>query len=367
MTAKLKVYTILRQYLKPLFGIWQSHVWLIEGKSKYNNQQLTIFHIGSEVQKNYIASLIFKADFQQQFLGKKNIFQIKYLQRRNHKNVSMCIIEGKKSELKYLRAVDDFYLPQWISSTVLIPLTANNQSAKSDFRKIKRHNLSYSLSSEPKDFDNFYHHMYLPYVTQRFKGQEIPMTYEQFITARKQKTVELLFVEFDGKKVAGQIIDYSSVLPRLWSIGVLVSDKKYLKMSCTAACYYFSSLHLTKQGYSTMNLGKSRPMINDGPLQFKIKWGMEVTNYVEKGFLIKPLSNDKLIIDIFSANPFIYTDNNKLHSAVFVKNIPLLTEKELDKMIKRNLTMLPGLTSMALFSDIKRKKPIRIFTSDSSI
>jgi len=355
----IKTFSYLKKKLKATVGFWQSKVWVISGANNTDNQQFSIIHIGSEIQKNYIATLFFD-NYTEEFKGKLNLIQIKALIKSPPKNTTYYIAEGLKTELKQLDSSSSFFLPQWIDAELSIPLPAKNRSTKSDRKNIIKNELSWQISSEDTDIDLFYHKMYIPYLKQRYDGQDIPMKYEVFKKAYLQRSVELLFITHQGKRIAGQVIDYSKTKPRLWSLGVLNSDKHYLSMSCIAACYIFSAEHLKNKGFSVMHIGKSRAIINDGALQFKVKWGIHVSGFLDKGFLITAI--DEKNENFFQHSPFIFNNKGELTSAVINKNFNSLSEKVQKEIIKRNLTLLPGLSKLCVYSHFNKKKKIAEFT-----
>ncbi|GLX79298.1 hypothetical protein tinsulaeT_26380 [Thalassotalea insulae] len=344
---------------KSLFGFWQSHVWIISGSNTKLDQSFTIIHIGSKVQKNYISSLFFDDVSQEDNLGKKNILQIKTLLNKNQHNACYLVADGLPADIKMLRCDKSFFIPQWIDSSLALPLSSKSQGAKSDLKKIRRNNLTYEISNDISDVELFYYHMYLPYLNNRYQGQDIPMKFDKFKQGYQQGTVKLLFVVHENNRVAGQVIDYSKNEPRLWSVGVLNSDKKYLSMAAISACYVFGAQYLTEQNFGSMHIGKSRPFITDGALQFKIKWGTSITGWLDKGFLIKPLANCSNKAPFFEQNPFLYVDTKQLHSAVISPMYHQLEQKQQNELIKRNLTMLPGVRQLNVFEQFDHTSTVQ--------
>jgi len=326
--------------------IIRSKAWIIEGTEVASGEHLNVIYLGEEVQKNYITDLIFNGNCKEKYIEKKSLWPLFHL-IKNLSQCSLMIIEGNYHDYKSDTEKGEFFIPLWLHSNVDIPLVASNKSAKEDLRRIKKNQLEYVVTREPNQFHDFFYNMYLPYVKNRHQDRTLLMGYDIMMQRAKDETCELLLVKKDSESIAGTLIVFKEKLPKLWSIGVKDGNLSYLKTGVVAATYYFSSLYLVGRGYEKMNTGSLRAFLKDGVLQYKKKWGVRVSSHDTKGFLLKPLSRSEGLKGFFSRNPFVFVNEGKLSSAVFIENEKMGTDESYKKFHKNYY--LAGLDEMIVY------------------
>lgn len=128
----------------------------------------------------------------------------------------------------------------------------------------------------------------------------------------------LFVIGKDGEDMAADILVYhDDGCVQAWSAGVKDGDTAYVKAGALAALYYFRAQHLLAKKHSRCDVGLSRPFLKDGVLQYKNKWGLELTSHNDKLFVLK-FSQDSAGTRAFMRNnPFIYLDGQRLQGAVF--------------------------------------------------
>ena len=298
------------------------NVWVITGKEILSKQKLTIIYIGSEKHKNFLTKLAFDNSYKEDYIGKTWLWRIfKTVKARGHA-CSLMVAEAPKSSLVLFGKKKCFYVPFWVTGEVDISadissLIRNKRSLKSDLGRIKKNNLHFELTNEPAQFDNFYHNIYLPYITKRFGNRAVIVTYD--FMKREFRNCDLLLVKKEKEYISGILLAYTKNGARLWSLGVKDGNSDYIKDGAIGAIFYFSILHLKEKGYKKVDFGGSRAFLKDGVLWSKKKRGQKIVGTHKIGFLIKPLSKTPAVEGFFLNNPFIYVHENRFNGAIFAE------------------------------------------------
>ena len=318
-----------------LIGKFRINIWIIKGEDSLK-RKLSIIYAGSEKHKNYLANLVFGDIYSEIIIGKWlwNIFKIT---KRESSACSLIVLEINKTFKRLFDNKKCFLIPCWIAGEIDISIdTASlrkSSTHKGVLRKIKKHNFQFDVTNEEYQFDNFYHSMYLPYITKTYGDQAILIQYNEM--KKQLKNCDLLLIKKDQEYIGGAILVYGKNVPRIWSIGIKDGNNDYLKAGISGALDYFSMIYLKQKGYKKMNYGLSRAFLKDGALQYKKNRGLQVVDSTENGFLIKPLSSSIVTKEFFINNPFIYIDQDGLTEAIFLENDRSYSEKNLKRLYKK--------------------------------
>lgn len=357
--------------LRSYIGFLKAYPVIISGKELHSGDHIKLLYIGKDVHLEYLKKILFSEYNPPIKLEKTYCWKLRKLINSNSENCSLIIIENTLSNTTAYNS-DDYFIPLWLKSSVPLPLTAKNKSAKSDVRLLNKNNLSYHVSSDIFLADSFYHNMYLPYISSRFAKGGVLMEYSQLLDKIQNKTAEILYVSHANKVVAGVVVDYEYNLPKIWSIGVLNAEVQYLQLGVVGACYFYLGKYLFENNYSRANFGYSRAFYNDGVFTLKRKWGISIEGNVESGFLLKIPKNEISTNSFLKNNPFVYFKNTALHGVKFIetsnsqieKNTPN-THQDITQIKKIKTYLISGIKSVNLVS-LDRDDTIT-FSSDDVI
>ncbi len=310
-------------------------IWIISGK-EHLNTPLTIIFAGCERNKNYIAKLAFDSSYSEIYFGKTWLWNLMRMTNKRFQDCSLMVLEVNKFFCRLFSSKRGFFVPCWIGGEVDISGDISSliktDSHKTDIRRIKKYNMQFEVTNEKSQFDNFYNHMYLPYITNAHRNTAFPMTDSDM--KKNLKNCDLLLIKKEKEYIGGVLLIYKKNLPCIWSFGVKDGNTDYLKAGVIGAQCYFAVVYLKEKGYKRMHFGGARAFLKDGVLQYKKERGLQVMGSPRKGFLIKPLSNLAGTKEFFLRNPFIYLNKSKLTGAVFVENDQLSSEKDFEKIYK---------------------------------
>ena len=147
-----------------------------------------------------------------------------------------------------------------------------SKGAKDDLRVARRLGYRFDLLQGDKAIHEFFHQMLVPTVKIRHEEraflsqwQNIERTYQNGVligSHLEDQWVGAILLALDEPKTV-----------RIANLGWRNGEDQWLKKGIVAALYNQSFLWAQENGFEWVNLGSSNPFADDGPLNFKLKWG----------------------------------------------------------------------------------------------
>lgn len=316
-----------------LFRQIRPDVWILSGEEQSSRIPLAVLCSAHNWGRSYLAGLIFGASFQEEYLGRAWLWNVSKMSKKTDRSCSLMLVQVSESLSRLLGKDNWFYIPGWVVGEVDIPpapVVMNSESVKSDLRRIRKNELQFEVTREIQCFDDFYYHMYVPYITGSHGSSAYVMPYK--VMRKRFRNCDLLLVEKQDQQIAGILIEYSKRGARLWSLGVLDGDPKYLKDGVVGALFHFSLLYLEGKGFSKVGFGLSKAFLRDGVLKYKRKWAQKIVGVSRDGFALKILSQTAAARSFLRHNPFMFKNCGSIHAAVFLDEETLVTPQELERI-----------------------------------
>ena len=336
------------KWLKKFIDKYRLDLWILEGEELNSKTSLTVLCSAHDWSRNHLAKLIFGETYHEHYVGQSWLWNISKIAQKMNKEYSIVIIEIRNKRRKFLETGNWFYSPTWVDGITDLPLKSTitkRESLKSDLRKIKKHDLQFEVTQDEEYFNDFYYHMYIPYITRAHGSSAYIFSYKEM---KKQfDNGELLLIKKGEIYIAGIIINYTETSPRLKSLGIREGSSEYLNCGAMAALYHFSLQYLEERGFSKINYGFSRAFLKDGVLQYKKKWGQKIDGVSFYIFAIKILSYTKASQMFLEKNPFIFKNKTDLCGAVFLNTTEPILPQEIEKIYKSHF--YNGLSKLYIF------------------
>jgi hypothetical protein len=201
-------------------------------------------------------------------------------------------------------------------------------------RKIQANKLRYEVTRDPVRIHDFYHSMYLPYVSQRYgeEGHAMPLTRLK----NNMHRLELLLVSQGPTCIAGTLLFYDKEGGVAnWMSGKKEGDPAYLRTGAGYANYYYSILYLAENGFKKLKCGWSRSFLDDGVLQYKKSWGLRLVDTYGSGSLVIALNDSPQTRAFFASNPLIGVTDDKLTGMLFMPPGDVPSEPALIKLHRK--------------------------------
>jgi hypothetical protein len=288
---------------------------LVDGTEPATGQPVRVFYFGGY--ENYafaVGRLLEDHCKVERTTGIHSLRSRKWIRRHIHR-AALLVFDVKWLYCRLLRGEPFLQVPAWVRQQYTIPGTWHEvlqsfraNTRKTDLRKIRKYGLGYRISTLEEDYHEFYHRMYVPYLSKRFRNEVI--IEPEWKVLRQCRRGELMHVVRDGRVVACALLHRGGErLAYVW-VGVPDSlDDGAMRGAFSALCY-FTILYGYERGCREVDFLGSRPLLDDGLFRYKRKWGTRVVDSLvpRSDILLRPLRFDAPVRAIFERNRFIVRD-----------------------------------------------------------
>jgi hypothetical protein len=145
-------------------------------------------------------------------------------------------------------------------------------AAKDDLRIVRKKNYRFEVLRDDAMFDEFYHEMLVP--TTRIRHEE-RANISAHDTLRSVFRQGYLLAAYQGNEWVGAnlMVPQAGKVLNWANIGWRGGSVQLMRDRLASALMYEMILRAKKDGYDTLDLGSCNPFVNDGPLNYKLKWG----------------------------------------------------------------------------------------------
>jgi len=166
-------------------------------------------------------------------------------------------------------------VPLWLDTSrpfdvILAGERHGRSSRKDDARRVRRLGLRTRLATGLRDHEHFRRALYEPYAQRRFGDLFLRVPPHAFRHARRAGW--LLLLEHGGRAVAGAMLERWNRDVRILAFGVETESRLPTGL-LLEACYYHAIRFAVDSGFPRLSLGTARPVLSDGVLRYKRKWG----------------------------------------------------------------------------------------------
>ena len=156
-----------------LISVLRLDLWHIKGNEISSQKEIETTYAGIEENKNLLIKVLYDSSYKEKYIGKFWLWKIRKTINNNGYNCSLMITELPKTFQKFFKKNKGFFLPSWIFAGLDISedfdcIISKSRCFKSDRQKVKKKNLSYEISTDPQQYYNFYHQMYVPHITNAY-------------------------------------------------------------------------------------------------------------------------------------------------------------------------------------------------------
>lgn len=262
--------------LRDTLSNWCMPAYRVHAVLPSNEGEGTIIYFGDKPQYASWTHKLFGRDIKPVSLGRFSLYQI--LSGKNQAltaDISLCPLNPLT--LPLFRHYQWHQTPLFINCHVNLdkPLKAlfNTKGANEDLRVARRTGYSFSiLKKDDHAIHEFFYKMMLPTIKNRHEQRAFLSEWENI---KRIYQHGFLAAAYSKNEWIGAIlisIETSDCI-RLANMGWRNGDEQWLKNGIVAALINYSFNWAINNGYTQVNMGSSNPFANDGPLNFKLKWG----------------------------------------------------------------------------------------------
>lgn len=221
-----------------------------------------------------------------------------------------------------------------------------SKSVKDDLRIAHRSNFQFELLKEEKYIEDFFFQMLVPTIKSRHEQRAFISNLETI--KRTFRKGNLIGCYLDSQWVGALLLSHENKeIIQLANMGWIDGDEKWLKKGLVASLFEYFFDWARVNGYQAINLGSCNPFANDGPLNFKLKWGATMS-YPKTEYLASHLQGTRSYLGVrfdltspatqsfLSSTPLLYSNRNKISVIGWNAEIPPLFRRQLDLGIEWN-------------------------------
>lgn len=188
------------------------------------------------------------------------------------------LLRQERTTRRLARRLGAFTLPTWVQSEldlrpsfeeIVVGARSGRKSRKTDVRRVCAQGIEAELSRRPEDVLALVREWNSPFVRARHGASALLVSpsWER----QAPRYCEVLWVHRRGERLGGVLLEPQGERLRMVLLGV--RDDEVLREGAVAAIYVHSIREAQRRGFATLDFGGSRPVLSDGVLAYKRKWG----------------------------------------------------------------------------------------------
>jgi hypothetical protein len=262
-----------------------------------------------------------------------------------HLNLILC---------RWLSGQDFILVPPSVKTVLSLAETLEQTQAalsattKRKIRKTVLNGYSWHIARGAESLRRFYHDFYRAFALERFGVFAHVASFQK--VRRLYRTGVLVFLQRDNETVAASICRKIDGVLWFELFGRAIHSGKVLDQDSGDAMYHALLELAYELGCTHINFRESRPFLNDGALQYKLRWGGHL-HYDHRAPRL--VAVDIRCLDRDRLHPFldhypVVLDDRCLSGLVLLAQGHGVTAQELRKI--SNTFLRPGLTKLAVWS-----------------
>jgi len=252
-------------------------VMRVRGPSRDGGREGTAVVAGSGPDVEYLLGRFFAGATRRELLGVASLWTLPRLLQRLRADADLTIAHVDRIAAERLFGRDYLALPEWLGSRLPVPpdperYLRRNKSLKNDVRQIRHAGITTAATCDASAFEHFYRTMYEPFVRQRFGREGVVRNVHQI--RRVFRDGGLLVASAEGRPVAAAVYLRRAEVYKLVVLGAVQGSPVWLQQRAFNALYVASVRLAAALGCRDLDLGGVRPVLTDGVLRYKRKWGI---------------------------------------------------------------------------------------------
>lgn len=187
---------------------------------------------------------------------------------------------------------------------------SGRNSRKRDVRQARKAGFYPVFARGPAEVRHFFEDWCVPFLEARFaSAMVVPGT--DWIR-QLGRFCEVMWIERDGTRFGGAILERRG--RALHGILFGLRDPADVREGVLSAGYCFMIERAAREGYDAFEFGGSRPVLSDGILRYKLKWGAVLTSSVVQWdyFAVGIDAGNEAARTLLTAHPLIAEDDGRL-------------------------------------------------------
>jgi hypothetical protein len=266
---------------------------------------------GTHLRIDYLSSRFFTSMTSREPVGMVPVWALPGLLKRLGRSVDMTIARVDRLSARVFFRRNGLVVPESVGSWLAVPrdldaLVRANRSVKEDMRIVRRDRLTSEVSHDQHDWNVFYHTMYVPLMRARHGEHAVIRNAHQLWRAFRRGGI--VWVRRGAERIAGGLFEHRKGVLRWVALGTRGGDVSLMRQGALAALYYFEIKCAHDRGCGGIDFGGTPPILNDGLLVYKKKWGIRVVDsgFTPYEFVIRWESPNEHVCDCLARIPLVF-------------------------------------------------------------
>jgi hypothetical protein len=278
-------------------------------------------------------------------LGEVGLWKLSSVLEKRLAEVDMVMARVDKLSARVLFPAGYLRVPEWVDTVLTVPenldaLVRSNHSLREDARLVRHHGFTSSISTASRDFEEFYHSMYLPFVNSRHAASAWPTNEDSLRKIFRQGGI--IWLAHEGERVSGLLFGISGDVLHMWAEGTRGGDFGVVKRGAVCALFLHAIRHAGERNCRYVHFGGSKACLSDGLLRYKRKWGVAVQARPENQFytLVRWSAwNDNVAVFLSDA-PILHLQGSRLIAVTAIERTDSATQADAEPIY--NALHMPG-------------------------
>ncbi len=251
----------------------------LRGADPESGRALTVLYVGGGRDLDYVRDLAFgSSSVETGVLGRGSTpLSIRRHLRRHATGADVVVVDTLFPAERLLVPGAYHRVPRWVKQSLPVAGAAGKAGSGARAwarRVIRRHGYRIALEATDEARLRFYRELYRPYLVARFGEAAILVDEDRFL--REAASGAILRLHVEGEVLAGVLLRPAGDELQIVWFGAR-PDAAQRGFGGLADALDYAALGLARRGgFARLHFGASRPSLEDGILQYKLKWGTEI-------------------------------------------------------------------------------------------
>jgi hypothetical protein len=292
-------------------------VAILRGPTRHSKRSGIIVVAGLQPWADYLPRRFFAGAPRREVVGAVPVWALPSFLK--HLAVDADLIVARVDRISARLFFEDGYLvvPESIGCRLLLPvdfdkLAQASLSVKEDLGTLRREGFTMEVSHREADCEAFYSSMYLPFVQKRHG--EFAVIHNVHQLRRKFRRGGLIWLRRGDHRIAAALFEREGDVFRGVALGTTGGDLSLMKQGALAALYIFEIKCAQEGRCASIDFGGTPPILNDGLLRFKRKWGVQLMNEHQTPYeyLVRWERPNEQVLDFLADVPLIFRNHGHL-------------------------------------------------------
>jgi len=309
---------------------------------------------GAQPWAEYLPRALLEDPFERTQLGSVPLWQLPGALRARGASASLIIARVDRIAARLLFGPSYLRVPDLVDLLLQMPehpsslyRGGRNSTLRNDLNRAHRNELICEISHDEADLYEFYRRFHVPFVHERF--DEFAWPHNLPFLRGHFREGGLIWVTRHGQRIAGSVFGLQNGIPTALALGTLGGDYAVVELGAFTAAFDALIAHAHQLGCSEINFGGSPPLLTNGSLRFKRKWGMKLARRPQSLMLLLHWDHlDPCLLDILLDSGLIFEQQGHLSALSLLAAERRATA--LDVISAHRFLRIPGLETFYLCS-----------------